>query len=145
MTVEKGKEITLEYTLTVDGQVLDSSRDGEPLQYVQGKGMIIKGLETQLEGMHVGDTATVVVQPEEGYGVINPQALKEVPKSSLPDTIEPREGQPLLVQDAEGQQFRCRISQVKDDSIVVDLNHPLAGKELHFEVRILHVAEPTAL
>lgn len=139
LTIQKGKEVSFDYTLTVDGQIFDSSQDKEPLTYVHGDGNIIPGLAKQLEGMKAGDKKDIVVNSEEAYGEVNPNAFHEIPKSQLPSSIEPRIGMTLQANAPDGRSQFARIAEIKDDSIVVDMNHPLAGKKLNFQIEIVSV------
>ena len=139
MTIQKGKQVTFDYTLTVDGKVIDSSSGKKPLEYTQGDGKLISGLARQLEGMRAGDERTIVVSPEEAYGKIDPAASQEVPLSALPPNVKPEVGMTLQAQDPNGGMLLMRIAQIKKDTAVMDLNHPLAGKKLTFNVKILSV------
>ncbi len=136
MTIEKGKEVTFSYTLKVDGEVIDSSEKHGPITYTHGQGQIIPGLASNLEGLTEGTEKQVTVPPAQAYGKINTEAFKEVPKSSLPEKVEPKEGMLLQVKTQQGQNVPVKISEVKDETIVLDLNHPLAGKTLDFDVKI---------
>lgn len=139
MTIEKGKKVSFDYTLTVDGEVVDSSKERGPLTYVHGEGKIIPGLAEELKGMKAGEKANVKVEPKEAYGQENPEALKEIPKSSLPKDLEPKAGMMLQMQGPQGQPVPVKVAEVKDQSVVLDLNHPLAGKTLNFDVTIVSV------
>lgn len=139
ITIQKGKEVSFDYTLTVDGQIIDSSQDKEPLTYVHGEGRIIPGLARQMEGMKVGDEKDILVNPEEAYGEVNPNAFQEVPKSKLPANIEPRVGMALQANASDGRSQLVRIAEVKDDSVVIDMNHPLAGKKLNFHIEVVSI------
>lgn len=139
MTIEKGKKVNFEYTLTVEGEVVDTSKGRGSFEYVHGQGQIIPGLSKQLEGMQAGDEKKITIAPEEGYGVVNPEAIKEVPKSSLPPDIDVKPGMYLQMKTNAGQPMPIRVSDVKEDTIVLDLNHPLAGKTLEFDVTIVSV------
>ncbi len=137
--IEKGKQISLDYTLTIEGKVIDSSEDRTPLKYTQGKGEIIPGLEKELEGLKVGDEKTVVVPPEEAYGLSDPNAFQEVPRSSLPPEIKPQAGMNIQAKDATGNVFPVEITEVKEDTVVINFNHPLAGKTLKFDIKIVSI------
>jgi FKBP-type peptidyl-prolyl cis-trans isomerase SlyD len=139
MTIEKGKKVSFDYTLTVDGEVVDSSKERGPLAYTHGEGKIIPGLASELEGMKAGEEAVVKVEPKAAYGEKNPEALKEVPKSSLPKELEPKTGMMLQMQGPQGQAVPVKVTEVKDESVILDLNHPLAGKTLNFDVTIVSV------
>jgi FKBP-type peptidyl-prolyl cis-trans isomerase SlyD len=129
--------ITIEYTLTVDGEVVDSSEDGGALDYLQGHANIIPGLEREIEGMKIGDTKKVMVAPEDGYGLVEPDAVIEVDRSEFPEDVPVEIGVELEITDEEGDMMFATIVEVGDDIVVLDTNHPLAGKELHFDVTII--------
>ena len=139
MVISAGKKVSFNYTLTVDGEKVDSSDNTGPLTYTHGSGQIIKGLETELEGMKAGEKKQVTVSPQNGYGEVNPEAFKEIPKTQLPPDMAPAVGQVLTVTTQDGQSFPVIISEVKDEAVVLNLNHPLAGKELHFDVAVVSV------
>ncbi len=137
--VEKGKVVKFDYTLTVDGKVVDSSKGKGPLEYTQGKGMILKALETSLTGLKVGDEKHVTLSAEEGYGAFDEKAIIEIPKSNLNSDIDPKKGMILQLQNQQGQTMVGKILEVKDKSLMLDFNHPLAGKELVFDVKIVGI------
>ncbi len=137
--IADGKTVTIDYTLTVDGQILDSSSGKEPLEYTHGQGMLIPGFERELAGMASGETKKITVAPADGYGEITQEAFREVPRSHFPPDIIPEIGLRLSMQTPEGQQVPVAISAVKDEHVVLDFNHPLAGKELNFEVTVISV------
>jgi len=139
MTIQNGKEVSFHYTLTVDGQVVDTSAQKKPMTYIHGQGKIISGLSKALEGLKAGDKKNVTIDPEEAYGNVDPKSFQEVPRSQLPADMEPRVGMGLQANTPDGRVQVFRISEIKDDSIVLDLNHPLAGKTLQFDVEIMSV------
>jgi FKBP-type peptidyl-prolyl cis-trans isomerase SlyD len=140
--IEKGSSVKMEYTLKDDqGQVLDSSDGKEPISFVQGAQQIIPGLDKALLGMKVGDTKKVTVKPDEGYGVVDPKAETEVPKDALPkgaDVVGTR----LLARGKDGQPRPVTVKAVKDNTVVLDLNHPLAGKTLFFDIKVVSIDPP---
>jgi FKBP-type peptidyl-prolyl cis-trans isomerase SlyD len=139
MTVVAGKIVTLEYTLRLEDQSLVESNVGaEPLTYTHGSEEIIRGLEKGLEGMAVGERKEVTVPPSEGYGVIHPEGLFEVTKARIP-TEGLRVGAQLEATAPDGRPVYPRVSEIRDDSVVLDLNHPLAGKTLYFDVKVLDI------
>lgn len=142
--VKNGATVSLEYTLTgEDGKVIESNKGKEPLRYVDGRSQIIPGLEKALEGMTAGAEKKVTVKPEDAYGQVDPKAYREVPKESVPgDSL--KEGMTLFAKNAEGEMFPVRVKEVKDKTVVIDMNHPLAGKTLVFDVKILDVQPPSA-
>lgn len=137
--IKEGDLVTLEYTLTDDkGAQLDSSKGRDPLTYEHGKGNIIPGLEKQLAGMRPGQKKTVRLTPNEAYGPVNPENVQEVPKDKLPKQ-DLKIGDRFVAQDTQGQRRVATVSQVKDKTVIVDLNHPLAGKILIFNIKIVDV------
>ncbi len=137
--VGPGKKVTLDYTLTVDNKEMESSVGKTPLVYVVGQRNIIPGLETQLNGMHVNEEKVVNVASKDAYGDVDPKAVKEFPKTSLPQGLQPQIGLILQATAPDGSKFPARITAIKDDKIVLDFNHPLAGKDLTFKVKILNI------
>ena len=134
-----GKTVQLTYTLTIDGETVDSNVDAPPLMYTHGKGELIAGLERQLVGVHAGETLDIVVTPEEGYGVVDPAAFAQVPVDQLPPEVPPEIGMVLQGMGGDGQPFEARIHEVQGTHVVMDLNHPLAGKTLHFNVTVVSI------
>lgn len=141
MSVSEGRQVSIEYTLKLeDLSVVDSNVGAAPLTYVHGSHQIIPGLEKSLTGMKVGDKKEVTVIPEEGYGPVDSKALQEISKEQVPlDSI--KIGSNLQGRDNDGNVFTARVTEIKDKTVVLDFNHPLAGKTLHFEVRVLNILE----
>lgn len=137
--IEKGKKVKLDYILIVDGKVIDSSEKSGPFEYTHGKSNIIEGFEKQLEGLKVGDKRRIVVSADEAYGPVDPKAFKEIPKSSLPEGIVLEVGQLIEGRDNSGRKFPLTISEIRKETVVVNRNHPLAGKDLQFEVTIIDI------
>ena len=138
-TVSNGKVISLEYTLKLeDGQVVDTNVGQTPLSYTQGANQIIHGVEAALEGMEVGQAKLAVVSPTEGYGDSDPNAFAEVPKEKLPQEIQV--GTQLHGKDASGREIRPVVSAIKDETVLLDFNHPLAGKTLYFDLKVLNIS-----
>ena len=137
--IEKGRTVTFDYTLTVDGKVVDSSQGHQPLQYKHGEGKIIPGLSRQLEGLRVGDEKDIVVASDEAYGKADPKAFQEVPKSRMPKNLALKIGTQLQATSQNGKILLVTVSQVKKDTVILNFNHPLADKELHFHVKIVGV------
>ncbi len=128
--------VSMEYTLTVDGAIVDSSDEDGPLEFLQGHGNIISGLEKALYGMKTGENKRVVVGPAEGYGDYDPKAVMDVPRREFPREIPLKPGVELEVTDQDGDTQFARIVSVGKDEVKLDFNHPLAGKTLHFEITI---------
>lgn len=135
--------VTMEYTLTVDGEVVDSSEDNDPIEFLQGYGAIIPGLEKEIYGMAVGESKSVNVNPAEGYGDFDSEAIVDMQKSEFPEDIPMKEGVELQMIDEDGEELVAVIVEVGDKTVKLDFNHPLAGKELHFDVKITGLRTPT--
>ncbi|GMT96544.1 peptidylprolyl isomerase [Corallococcus caeni] len=143
MKIANGRVVALEYRLHLgDGQVIDQSAPGQPLAYLHGHKQIVPGLEGALDGLGAGESKQVVVSPDQGYGNHNPEGVRTVPRSMLPPGFTPQVGQTLMAQTEDGN-IPLRIETVNPDSVVVDLNHPLAGKTLHFDVTVREVRDAT--
>ncbi|MCA9473751.1 MAG: peptidylprolyl isomerase [Nitrospirales bacterium] len=140
-TVSDGKTISMEYTLTLDDQkVVDTNVGREPLKFTQGAHQIIPGLETALAGMKKGESKQVTVEPEQAYGVPNPKAIQEIPIDKIPPEAR-KIGATLQGTDAQGRTVHPRVAEVKEQVVVLDFNHPLAGKTLNFDVKILDIED----
>jgi FKBP-type peptidyl-prolyl cis-trans isomerase SlyD len=145
MKIAKDRVVELEYRLHLgDGHVIDSSQPGQPLSYLHGRGQIVPGLEGALEGLDVGEAKQVVVAPAQGYGEHDARGLQEVPRTMFPANAELRPGMRLAAQTDSGEVIPIGIHEVKGQTVVVDLNHPLAGKTLHFDVTVRGVRDATA-
>jgi FKBP-type peptidyl-prolyl cis-trans isomerase 2 len=137
--IEAGSTVGIEYTLTLqDGTQVDSNVGGEALRFEQGSGRIIPGLDRELTGMRLGEAKRVTVAPEEGYGQVDPAAFTEVPLSDLPEDAR-AVGTALMTQDAQGRTHRLRVHKIEGDRATLDFNHPLAGKTLIFDVKVLEI------
>ena len=144
MTISNGKQVTLEYTVKLDDQsVVDTNVGGEPLKVTQGSHQIIPGVEKALDGMAVGEKKQVTITPADGYGTIDPKAFQEVDKNMVPSDSQ-KVGTQLEGKTADGRAVFPRISEVKHETIVLDFNHPLAGKTLYFDVKVLEVAQASS-
>ncbi len=139
--VTKGKRVKLDYTLTVDQKMVETTEGKQPLEYDQGMNMLIPGLEKALEGMKVGEAKQVVVKPEEAYGQPNPDLVKEFDKAKMPAGMTPEKGLVLEMTDPQGNAYPCTITDIKDKTVVLDFNHPLAGKTLTFDVKIAGIMD----
>ena len=135
--------ISLGYNLTVDGEVVDSADQSDPLLYLHGYENIVPGLERALTGMKVGESKKVVVKAKDGYGEYQKDALEWISREDFPDEIPLEEGVEILIEDEDGDEVSATIVEVTKEKVQLDFNHPLAGKELHFEVTILDLRLPT--
>ena len=136
-TVKDGLVVSMEYKLTVDGEVLDSSDEAGPLQFLAGYGNIIPGLENEMMGMKVGDSKNVTVQPADGYGEFEDDAFMDVPRTEFPADMALEEGMELHVTEA------AYVAEFDDKTVKLDFNHPLAGAVLEFSVKVVALREPT--
>ena len=142
--VAAGKQVKMDYTLTVNNEQVETSVGKQPLEFIYGDHSIIPGLEKGIEGMKVGEEKVIAVEPKDAYGEIDPKAVKEFPKSSMPATPEPKVGMVLQAQAPDGESFPAVISEIKGDKVVLDFNHPLAGKQLSFKIKIVDVTDAPA-
>ena len=144
MEIGKDKVVTLEYVLTVEGNKVDESGDN-PLVYLHGHNQMIPGFEKQLEGLAKGSEYKFEVSPEEGYGPKNDQAVIDIDKNIfLIDGVmstEVFEGAQLVLDDQDGNSHRGVVLEISDNAVKMDFNHPLAGKQLHFEGNIVDVRD----
>lgn len=136
--ITEGVEVVIEYVLSVEGEVVDTTEGRGPVTYVHGRGELLVGLEEELEGMAEGDCAEVVVPPETGYGHHDPRRVQQVPYEAFGDPDGVRVGRLISGEGPTGR-FHATIAEVKPEGVILDLNHPLAGKTLHFEVQILAI------
>jgi FKBP-type peptidyl-prolyl cis-trans isomerase SlyD len=137
--VDDGQVVSMHYTLHVDGKVVDSSEGKEPLQFIQGMGHIIHGLEHELYDMKIGEKKDVVVAPKDGYGETDPTAFMDVPRNSFPPNVPLKLGTELELRDQSDYPMFARIEEVNDTNVRLNMNHPLAGKELHFSIQIANL------
>lgn len=142
MTITKDSAVFFNYTLTdSEGNVLDKSPEGQPLGYLHGHGNIIPGLEKQLEGKKVGDTLKVTVEPAEAYGEYVAEGVQEIPREHFQGVDEIQVGMQFQAQAENGQPMHVMVTAVSDETVTVDANHPLAGKQLTFDVEIADIRE----
>ena len=137
--IKTGSIVKFDYSLTVNGHVIESSEGGKPVEYMQGQGTIVPGLEKALEGMSVGEEKTITVPPAEAYGELLKDAIKEIPKKNFPKDFEFVLGSIIQLEDPEGHPYPGIIWDIKEDTVNVNFNHPLAGQTLIFEVKILSI------
>ena len=136
--------VTIHFKLTDDdGKLIDSSEGQDPLVYMHGTNSIIPGLERELDGKTTGDKMQVTVQPEDGYGKINPDLIQEVPRSAFQGVDDIQPGMQFEAKNPEGHRQLITIQEVADNSVTVNGNHPLAGQVLHFEISVEDVREAT--
>jgi len=142
--VAKDLVVSMEYELTVDGEVLDATDAGDPIEFIQGYENIIAGLEKAVEGMAIGESKEVFVKAVEAYGEYDADGFVEVPKAEFPEDIPMEVGVEISVTNDDGEEMTAYIEEVSVESITLNFNHPLAGKDLNFKVKITAIREPTA-
>lgn len=140
-TIVDGKQVSLEYTLTLeDKSKVDSNVGKDPLVFTQGAHEIIPGLEKKISGLKVGESKQIEISPEDGYGPVDPQRKQEVEKEKVPEDAR-KVGAKLTGQGPDGRMVFAQVTEVKDKTVILDLNHPLAGKKLFFEIKVLKVED----
>jgi FKBP-type peptidyl-prolyl cis-trans isomerase SlyD len=146
MTVADDVVVTMEYLLKLDdGEEIDSSDGGDPFEFLQGHGQIIPGLEKELYGMQVGEEKKVTVAPSEGYGELDPEDVDTVSREIFPADMDLFVGQSLRLRDADsGQVLQASVTELAEDKVVLDFNHPLAGETLIFDVKITGLRPATS-
>ncbi|MFP4111776.1 MAG: peptidylprolyl isomerase [Candidatus Woesearchaeota archaeon] len=141
MAVKKGDKIKVEYTGKLeDGTVFDSSeKHGKPLEFTVGEGKLIKGFDEAVVGMEKDQQKQVKIAPENAYGQKNPQLMSKIPKDQFPADKTPQNGMVVVLSTPEGKQVPAVIAEVGENDVTVDLNHPLAGKTLVFEIKVVEI------
>ena len=138
--VHGNETVKLHYTGKLnDGQVFDSSVQREPLEVKLGEGRLIPGFEKGLVAMKVNEKKTITIPKEEAYGEVQKELFQKIPKENLPQEIKPEVGMGLMSQNPDGSERQLRVADVKEDFIIVDANHPLAGQDLTFELELLEI------
>ena len=140
--VKANNTVKVHYTgKLADGQVFDTSEGKEPIEFVLGQGRLIPGFEEGLIDMKVNEKKTISIAKEEAYGEVNEQLIQEIDKANLPQDMEPKVGMGLVSKSPEGQEMNLMIIEVKDESVVIDGNHPLAGRDLVFDLEVVEIKE----
>ncbi len=137
---KKGDKVKVHYTGKLhDGSIFDSSVNREPLEFEVGAGMMIAGFDSAVNGMKIGEKKTADIPAAEAYGDKNEEMIISVPKAQLPPDLEPAVGQQLSMQQPNGQAIPVVVSKVEEDAVEIDANHPLAGKDLIFEIELVSI------
>ena len=140
MPVKDGNTVKVHYKGTLDdGSVFDSSEGKAPLDFKIGEGKIIPGFEKGVLGMEKGEKKTIKIPCGEAYGPIRPEAMADIPQKDLPEDMKPEVGQMLQMGKEDGQMFIAQVIKVTEDKITIDANHPLAGKDLTFELEVVEI------
>ena len=146
MQIDNKVYVAIDYKLTLaSGEEVDSSPEGQPFGFITGAGQVISGLENQLMGKAAGDQSTIIVDPEEGYGPVDDNLFQEIPRDQFPADCEIEPGMTFQAQGPHGPAL-LNVKEINDDNnmVIVNLNHPLAGEQLHFDVKVVEVREPSA-
>ena len=139
--VQENDKVKVHYTGKLEsGEVFDSSVERDPLEFTVGAGQMIKGFDQAVSGMEVNEKKTVTIPSGEAYGDRNEQLIQAVSKAELPADMKPEVGQTLVATNDQGQQTHVVVTEVADSSITIDANHPLAGKDLIFEIELVEIA-----
>jgi FKBP-type peptidyl-prolyl cis-trans isomerase 2 len=138
--VKKGDKVKVHYHGRLDnGETFDKSEGREPLEFEVGGGMVIPGFDSGVTGMSVGDKKTINIPFDQAYGPRNPDMIIEMPRERFPKDMEIEVGMPLAMSDGQGQQFQVVIVEIKDDVVLLDANHPLAGQDLTFDLELVEI------
>jgi FKBP-type peptidyl-prolyl cis-trans isomerase 2 len=142
MPVKKGDKVKVEYEGTLeDGTVFDSTeKHGEPLEFEVGSGQLITGFDDAIVGMKKGEEKEIKLEPCDAYGEHNSELTKKVPKGQMPKNEELEPGMMLMLTLPNGMQFTAQVIEVDEETVTLDLNHPLAGKTLNFKIKVLDIA-----
>lgn len=137
---KSGDTVRIHYTGTLDdGTQFDSSAGRDPLEFALGGGQVIPGFDKAVDGMAVGDSKTVTIPPEDAYGERHDQLVQQVPKSALPDDMEPAVGMHLQSQSPDGQVMNLVVVEVEEETLTLDANHPLSGQALTFAIELVEI------
>jgi len=141
---KEGDTVKVHYTGKLkDESIFDSSQDAEPLELTVGSGQVIPGFEKAVIGMGVGDSKTVEIAAGEAYGPYRDELVVEIDRERIPEELKVEVGQPLVLRQAEGPPIRVMVTDMSDQSVTLDANHPLAGEDLTFEVQLIEIVSPS--
>lgn len=144
MEIKKDTVVSVDYRLHLgDGKYIDESDASDPLVYLHGHDEVIPGLEKALEGKKAGDSLKTTIPPEDAYGEYNPEGVDEVPREEFPADLPLEEGGLVSATDEDGDDVDFLVKEIRGNTVVVDFNHPLAGKTLHYEVTVREVRAAT--
>ena len=139
--VENDLFVSVDYTGTLgDGEVFDTSDGGQPLEVQMGAGQLIQGFEDALKGMELNEKKTFTLEPEAAYGERDENMIRDFPRADVPPEMDPRVGQTIALSTEDGQQIPAQISCVDDEKVTIDMNHPLAGKSLTFDIEVVGIS-----
>lgn len=139
--VKDGDTVKVHYTGTLQGgEVFDSSREREPLEFTLGQGQLIPGFEKAVIGMSVGDTTSAEIPSAEAYGERNPEMEVQIKKEQLPEGMDPQVGMQLQLNQPNGQAIPVQVTKIEGEEVTIDANHPLAGKDLKFDIELVEIS-----
>jgi len=139
-TIKDGDTVSVHYTGTLaSGEVFDSSVERDPLKFTLGKGQLIPGFEHAIMGLSVGEKATTNITSLEAYGEHNPEMVIEVPMNQLPPELDAQVGMQLQLNQPDGQAIPVQITRIDGETVTIDANHPLAGKDLNFDIEVVEI------
>ena len=142
--VKSGDKVKVHYHGKLrNGETFDSSQGREPLEFTVGGGQVIKGFDNGVMGMQVGDKRTVEIEVVDAYGEKNQDMVIEFPKTQFPADMKPEPGMQLMMNNGEGQSFPVLVKEVKEETVLLDANHPLAGEDLVFDIELVEIV-PTS-
>ena len=137
---KSGDTVRIHYTGTLtNGEEFDSSRDRQPIEFTLGKGQMIAGFEAAVDGMSQGERKTVTIASGDAYGAHDPALLQDIPKTRLPPDLDLKIGMVVQAADETGRSMRLTVQEIKDESVIFDANHPLAGKDLVFDIELVEL------
>lgn len=140
MTAKANDKVKVHYKGTLsNGEIFDTSEGRDPLEFTLGTGQVIPGFDEGIEGMTIDESKTINIPSTNAYGDIRKELIQEVPKTHIPEEIKPEIGLQLMSSTPDGQQIPLVVTEIKDETIIVDANHPLAGKDLTFEVTLVGI------
>lgn len=137
--ITKGKIVKIHYSVKVDGKLVESTRNKEPISYVQGQQQLLEGLQKKLEGAKRGDQLEFILTPDEGYGPYRKEAEEDIPKSEVPQFDQVKLGMRLQEKQEDGRIKVGKVIAINENSIRLSFNHPMAGKNLHYSVEVMDV------
>lgn len=141
--IENDVIVNLAFTLTVDGEVIDEATAEDPFFYLHGHENVITGIENAVNGMKIGDSKSFDVKPEDGYGEPDPDGIMHLPRTEFPEDLPLEVGMELEMRDEDGRIVYATVGSMTKSMVKLDFNHPLAGKDLHFDVTVLDLQTPS--
>ena len=140
MTIEAGNQVSVHYTGTFeDGEVFDSSQGRDPLSFEVGAGQMIQGFDQAVLGMKEGESKKITLAPEEAYGPRNEELLVDIPNENFPEDMKLEVGMMLQLTNQQGQPVPATVAEINEENVKMDVNHPMAGKTLNFDIEIVEV------